>query len=160
MIEKSTTIEIIDAHYKKYVETVRELFIEYAGILDADLCFQGFEQELEELPGKYSPPDGCILLALCDGKPAGCVALRKFSEGVSEMKRLYVRPEFRGKKLGRLLTDGIIKKAREIGYNSMKLDTLESLKEALSLYESMGFQRIEPYRFNPLEGAVYMELKF
>ncbi len=140
------------------IEAVRRLFLEYAAFLGVDLWFQGFEQELAELPGAYAPPNGRLLLAFVDGTPVGCVALRESEDGICEMKRLYVQPGFRGMGLGRRLAEVIIREAREIGYQKMRLDSLTSLKEAAALYRSLGFVEIPPYRFNPLPDAVFMEL--
>ncbi len=137
---------------------VRKLFEEYAASLDIDLCFQDFERELETLPGAYAPPDGAVIVAFADGEPAGCVALRRFEETVCEMKRLYVKPEHRGKGVGRSLAEAVIESAREIGYASMKLDTLQSMTEANALYASLGFTACAPYRHNPCQCPVYMEL--
>ncbi|HEU0038281.1 MAG TPA: GNAT family N-acetyltransferase, partial [Verrucomicrobiae bacterium] len=119
---------------------------------------QDFERELTALPGRYAPPAGSLLLALDGTNAAGCAALRNIGDGICEMKRLYVRPAFRGKGLGRALASDIIAAARQIGYERMRLDTLSSMKEAIALYQSLGFRRIAPYYDNPNRGAVFMEL--
>ncbi|MCE1165230.1 MAG: GNAT family N-acetyltransferase [Bacteroidetes bacterium] len=133
------------------------LFREYAAWLDFDLCFQDFEKELENLPGYYSPPGG-IFLAYSGEESAGCVALRKIDAGTCEMKRLFVREKYRGMKIGRLLSEKVIQAAKENGFKTMKLDTLERMKEAVSLYKSMGFVISPPYRENPMPDVIYMEL--
>jgi ribosomal protein S18 acetylase RimI-like enzyme len=152
------TIKIEKANADKEIESARILFLEYAKSLNFDLCFQGFDEELKNLPGDYSFPGGEILLAYCDGKLAGCAALRKFEEEISEMKRMYVRPEFRGKKIGRLLAVNIINDAKEMGYKKMRLDTIETMKEAIALYKDIGFKEISSYRYNPVDNVKYMEL--
>ena len=135
------------------------LFIEYSNWLGLNLCFQNFAQELEELPGRYAPPEGRLLLAIFAQKVAGCVALRKIGEGTSEMKRLYVRPDFRGKGIGRAMAVKLIQEARGLGYARMRLDTLPSkMNEAIKVYRSLGFREIEPYYDNPVVGAMFMEL--
>ncbi len=140
------------------IETIRQLFLEYAGSLGFSLCFQSFEDELAGLPGDYTAPEGRLYLAKVEGIPAGCVALHKIGHGLCEMKRLYVRPAYRGLSLGRSLAVATIVAAREIGYERMRLDTLKSMVEAHALYRSLGFRDISPYRLNPLPEAVYMEL--
>lgn len=139
------------------VETARELFEEYARALDVDLCFQNLGQELAELPGRYAPPTGRLLLAWERGRAAGCVALRKLDGNTCEMKRLYVRLEFRSQGLGRRLVETIMDEARSAGYTRMRLDTLPSMREAIALYSSLGFKLVDPYCYNPVEGVFYME---
>jgi len=151
-------LKFIQAKSKKDIEIIRKLFQEYAESLGFSLCFQDFEKELAELPGAYTPPDGRLLLAIYNNQIAGCVALRKITEGICEMKRLYIRPEFRGKRIGRRLAVFIIDEARKTGYKRMRLDTVPSMKEASALYRSLNFKEIEPYRCNPIEGAKFMEL--
>jgi putative acetyltransferase len=152
-------MQIKEAHSGEHLAAIRELFVEYAKAIQVDLCFQNFDRELTELPGRYAPPEGRLLLAL-DGKiTAGCVALRKIGDGICEVKRLYVRPAFRGQGLGRTLAQTVIATAKGIGYKCLRLDTLSSMKEAIALYESLGFQRIAPYYANPSGCAVFMELK-
>ena len=136
----------------------RVLFEEYAAALGVDLCFQNFERELNELATQYGPPEGRLLLATIEGQAAGCVGLRKLSDGVCEMKRLYVRPPHRGTGLGRALAAEIIAAGKELGYRAMRLDTLPLMKEAIPLYRSLGFKEIHPYRYNPVERTVFMEL--
>ncbi|MBU0716650.1 MAG: GNAT family N-acetyltransferase [Planctomycetes bacterium] len=150
---------IVGARTADELRSVRELFEEYADALGIDLCFQDFDRELAELPGRYAPPRGRVLLAVCEGQMAGCVALCDRGEGACEMKRLYVRPAFRGRGLGRDLAIRVVTEARAIGYERMRLDTLASMDAAIALYRDLGFQDTEPYRYNPLEGATFMELK-
>lgn len=141
------------------VESAKRLFVEYADSLGFDLSFQNFEEELANLPGDYAPPQGCLLLAKYQDKMAGCVALRKLSDGICEGKRLYIRPEFRGLRIGRRLVEAIIAEARKIGYSSIRGDTVPSMKTAQALYASLGFKEIEPYCYNPIEGAKFIELE-
>jgi ribosomal protein S18 acetylase RimI-like enzyme len=135
------------------IEEVRRLLREYEASLGVSLCFQGFERELAELPGEYAPPGGRLHQAV------GCVTLRRVDDATCEMKRLYLRPGFRGRGAGRLLAVAIIGEARKIGYKKMRLDTLAEMREARTLYESLGFKRIEPYYHNPMQGAIFMELE-
>ncbi|HNU79762.1 MAG TPA: GNAT family N-acetyltransferase [Bacillota bacterium] len=141
------------------IEEIRKLFLEYARSLEIDLDFQDFETELNTLPGKYQPPDGALILALVEGREAGCIALRKISKDICEMKRLYVRDEYRGLGLGKKLVGMIIDEAVNKNYQYMRLDTLPTMKSAQSLYLSFGFYDIEPYVYNPIQGTRFMELK-
>ncbi len=151
--------EIIRAQSPDDIDHARALFKEYEAWLEVDLCFQNFAKELAELPGKYAPPEGRLLLAVENGKVAGCVALRRIGDGTCEIKRLFVRPEFRGKGLGRKLAEAIIAEAKLIGYERMRLDTLPPrMNDAIVLYRSLGFVEIEPYYDNPVPGAKFMEL--
>ena len=142
------------------ITQARELFIEYAQSLGFSLCFQNFDKELADLPGDYAPPEGRLLLAEWNGQLAACVALHKLDPDICEMKRLYLRPQFRGLGLGRALTEHIITDARQIGYQRMRLDTVEPvMKDAVAMYRKLGFKEIAPYRTNPIAGAMYMELE-
>lgn len=144
---------------EREVEEVRDLFHEYEAFLNIDLCFQSFEEELASLPGEYSHPNGELIIALDGKRIVGCVAIRKLDSSICEMKRLFVKQEFRKAGLGRQLTEKIIKVAQELGYSLMRLDTLDRLTEAMCLYETLGFRKIEPYYENPLPGVVYWELE-
>ena len=139
-------------------EAVKALFLEYAQSLGFSLCFQGFDEEMATFPAKYAPPRGGLLLASVDGEPAGAVGVWAQAPGVCEMKRLYVRPQYRGLDLGRRLAEAIVGAGRSLGYRAMRLDTLRSMEAARALYASMGFVEVEPYYDNPLADAVYMEL--
>lgn len=152
MVDIEPAVEAAD------IETARKLFKEYEAWLGIDLGFQGFEDELAELPGGYAPPLGCLLIARVGGRVAGCVAMRCLGVDVCEMKRLFARPQFRGQGLGRALVERVVADAREIGYKKMRLDTLPTMKEAIALYRSLGFVEIPPYRANPVEGTLYLEL--
>jgi len=148
------------AESQAQIAQARELFLEYAQSLGFSLCFQNFDKELSGLPGDYAPPEGRLLLVEYDGQLAGCVALHELDPGICEMKRLYLRRQFRGKGLGRVLAERIIAEARQIGYQRMRLDTVEPvMKDAVAMYHKLGFKEIAPYRSNPIAGARYMELE-
>jgi ribosomal protein S18 acetylase RimI-like enzyme len=158
-------LHITQVERAEELASARQLFEEYAATLGIDLCFQNFDKELAGLPGAYAPPSGRLLLAVENDDVAGCVALRKIAgdeteDSICEMKRLYVRPAFRGTGLGRKLAETIVRTAREIGYTHMRLDTLPGkMDRAIAMYESLGFTRIGPYYHNPVEDAAFMELK-
>ena len=152
-------MRIFPAETDEDIEVFRVLLEEYADSLGIDLGFQNFEEELANLPGCYARPEGCILLARYNEEIAGCVALRKLSDGICEGKRLYVKPQFRGLKIGRKLVEAVIEEARKIGYTRMRGDTLASMKTARALYASLGFKQIKPYCYNPVEGAIFIELE-
>jgi GNAT superfamily N-acetyltransferase len=154
-------IEIKQAEAATDIESARTLFREYETWLGMSLCFQNFEEELANLPGKYAPPEGRLLLAYIDSELAGCIALRKFEGDVCEMKRLFLRENARGHGLGNRLIERLIDEARGIGYSKMRLDTIPlKMGKAVKLYESHGFRPIEPYHDNLHEGMLFMELQF
>ncbi len=150
-------IEIISAASPDHIQTMGDLFREYERFLQVDLCFQRFEEELAGLPGKYAPPNGALLLARADGRAAGCVAMRPLEAKVCEMKRLFVRPAFLGRGIGKELALTVIERARAAGYARMYLDTLHRLTPALALYNSLNFRERPAYYENPLDGVVYLE---
>jgi ribosomal protein S18 acetylase RimI-like enzyme len=149
-IESANTLDLI--------ESARHLFIEYAATLGFDLCFQGFDAEIAVLPGCYAPPGGALLVALVGDDVAGCVAVRPFADDLCEMKRLYLRPAFRCRGVGRRLAAAAIDAARAAGHARMRLDTVPSMIAAIAMYRALGFVEIPAYRVNPVEGAVFMEL--
>ncbi len=152
-------LEIIQTESVAQIAEAGAIFREYEAWLGLDLCFQGFEQELRELPGKYAPPDGRLLLAYSDQRLAGCIALRKLEDEICEMKRLYLREDFRGQGIGKRLIERLIADAREIGYKIMRLDTYPpKMGKAVKLYESHGFTAIPLYYNNPHNGVLFMEL--
>jgi putative acetyltransferase len=154
------SLSISPAESPTQMAQIRELFLEYAKSLGFSLCFQNFDKELAGLPGDYAPPQGRLLLAEYEGEVAACVALHKVEPGICEMKRLYLRSQFRGKGLGRTLAERIVAEARQIGYRHMRLDTVEPImKDAVAMYRKLGFKEIAPYRPNPIAGAIYMELE-
>ena len=152
-------INIVSATKAEDVARAKELIEEYVLSLSIDLSFQNFANEMATFPAKYSPPSGCVLVARRGDSIVGCVALRDLGEGLCEMKRMYVQPTSRGKGLGRALAKAVIDEARRIGYARMRLDTNPSLHAAIHIYVSLGFKDIDPYEFNPVEGARYFELK-
>jgi carbonic anhydrase len=153
-------IEILQAETTKQIEEIRQIFREYKQWLGLDLCFQGFETELADLPGKYAEPDGRLYLADVNGKTAGCIALRKLADGVCEMKRLFIREDFRGLGLGKLLVEKLLEEARLIGYEKMRLDTLPvKMATAVKIYRNFGFEEIRAYYDNPYKETLFMELK-
>lgn len=151
-------MELLRVSTPWHIETIRSLFQEYATSLDFDLCFQNFAAELADLPGDYAPPSGCLLLAERDGQAVGCIALRPLPGGPCEMKRLYVRPGFRGLGIGRFLVEAVLAAARRMGYREMFLDTVVTMRAAQALYESLGFVDMESYYHNPLAGTRFMGL--
>lgn len=151
-------VRVIRAESSEHYEAARRLFEEYAASLGFDLDFQDFRTEVTTLPGSYAPPSGSILLAESNHHPVGCVGLRKVDDEVCEMKRLYVIPRERGRGIGRRLATAFIDDARTLGYLRIRLDTVPSMRVARELYASLGFREIEAYRYNPIEGATFMEL--
>lgn len=160
MNSASPKIDVIEATLPESIEQVRTLFLEYGQSLGFSLCFQSFDKELKDLPGAYGPPSGRLLLAQRGNQAAGCIALRKIESGVCEMKRLYVRPDYRGSGLGLSLVERLIAEARVLGYERMRLDTIASaMRTAIALYRRVGFVEIAPYSAVPIESALWMELK-
>ena len=152
-------MRIFQANTGEDIQNARTLFEEYATSLGFTLCFQNFDQEVKNLPGDYAPPDGRLLLAIEDDQLAGCIALRKLDRGICEIKRLFLRPAYRGNGRGKLLVESMIDEARKLGYTHMRLDTLPGrMDKAIALYQSIGFVEIGPYCENPVEGAKFMEL--
>jgi GNAT superfamily N-acetyltransferase len=151
-------LEIFPVETGEDIEIIKKLFVEYAESLGLDLGFQNFEEELADLPGCYAPPEGCLLLAKYQDKVAGCVGLRELSDGVCEMKRLYVKQKFRGLKIGKALAEAVIQQARKARYSCIRLDFIAP-RTSESLYRSLGFKEIAPYEDIPIESAVFMELK-
>lgn len=152
---------IRDARMPDEIAAARSMFEEYAASLDVDLCFQGFDAELARLPGEYAPPRGCLMFAALADQIVGCIALRPLasqSDAIGEVKRLYVRPSARGSGAGRALAAAVIARARAIGYDELKLDTLAMMGAARALYASLGFRECAPYYANPLPGVMYMSL--
>jgi putative acetyltransferase len=157
-LRHSTGFDIAEALDARAVAECRELLVEYQERLGVSLCFQGFERELATLPADYARPRGRLLLARIVGVPAGCVALRPLGEREAEMKRLFVRPAYRGMGLGRTLAECVIDEARGLGYEALKLDTLPAMAEAQALYAALGFRETAPYNDHPIEGTRFMAL--
>lgn len=156
----SDSIELVPVENGPDVEEIRTLFLEYAQSLDFNLCFQSFDEELAALPGKYAPPDGRLILCRSQGAAAGCIALKPLENGFCEMKRLFVRPAFRGRGIALKLATRIIAEAREAGYSAMRLDTIAGkMAPAIALYRRLGFREIPPYYDNPIPNAAYFELQ-
>lgn len=157
----STGIALVVAQQPGELDAVRVLFREYAAALNVDLCFQQFDEELAALPWDYAPPGGCLLLATVDGAVAGCCALRPLDNvdyaDACELKRLYVRPPYRGLGLGRRLAEAMLEQAQQAGYACVLLDTLSDMEAARALYDDLGFESIPPYYFNPIAGAHYLK---
>jgi GNAT superfamily N-acetyltransferase len=151
-------VPILPARFPDDLDTIHRLFSRYSTELDIDLEFQDFAAELRSLPGDYAPPRGCLLLAWSDGEPVGVVAMRPLDDDVCEMKRMVIVPEARRQGTGLRLGEAVLTAARDAGYKSMRLDTLARLEPARDLYTSMGFVEIPPYRYNPHDDAVFMEL--
>ena len=152
-------VEIVFGHTGANLDEAQQLFREYAASIGISLDFQNFEKELASLPGSYAPPKGRLLIARWNDEIAGCIALRELSNGACEMKRLYVRPQFRGLGIGKALCERLIQEAQKMGYKRMRLDTLPFMTAARGLYLSLGFKEIESYTYNPIEGASYLELE-
>ena len=152
-------MEIVTVSSGPQVEQVRGLFEEYWTSFGFTPCFQNFGEEVATLPGDYAPPDGRLALVRLDGEPAGCAALRRFDAGRCEAKRLYVRPQFRGRGLGRAIMNWLIAESRAAGYSEMLGDTMPVMEQALEMYDRMGFERTGPYSSHPTEGAIYLRLK-
>lgn len=155
----SEQLKLVPAELADQIEAVRKLLLEYWEDRNLSIFVMNFDQELAGLPGNYAPPSGRLFLAHWGDEVAGCIALRKLEPDICEMKRLYLRPKFRGKGLGRTLAEFIISEARKIGYKRMRLDTIrDNMQDAIALYRRLGFREIEAYRNNPLPTAIYMEL--
>ena len=155
----NNSVEFVTVERGSNLESVKTLFEEYANSLGVDLSFQGFQDELKNLPGDYVKPGGSIILAKVEGLPAGCVAMKKIDSNICEMKRLYLREQYKGFGLGKDLALKIIERARELGYSYMRLDTLPTMDKAQKLYKALGFYDIDAYVFNPIEGTRFLELK-
>jgi len=159
MVRPMAAAEIVLARNAEDYALAKTLFSEYARDIDLDLSFQDFNRELAEIHLQYGPSEGGIFILKVDGRPAGCVAVRRFEKETAELKRMYVRPAYRGQGFGRRLGEEALALARRLGYQAIRLDTLPQMGKALALYQSFGFVEIPAYRFNPVPGAKYYELK-
>jgi len=155
----SDVVELVYVESGPQLEEIRALFLEYARSLDFNLCFQSFDKELDTLPGRYAPPQGRLILCRVNGAAAGCIAVKPLrTDGLCEMKRLFVRPEFRGKGIGLKLAARIIEDAKKIGYRAIRLDTITGpMNAAIAMYRSLGFKEIPPYYDNPVPNAAFFE---
>ena len=152
-------MRVVEARAERELLVARSLIEEYVASLPIDLDFQGYREEIARFPGEYVPPEGAVLLAYEGDEPVGVVALRRQAASVCEMKRLYVRPPFRGRGAGQALSTEIVRHAVRLGYSRMRLDTLPTMDAAIGLYRALGFREIPPYRYNPVPGAQFMELE-
>lgn len=157
MFDMKDALKLIIADSESQFEDGKKLFLEYASSLPIDLAFQRFQEELDTVQDQYGPPSGALVLAYAGGRAVGCAGVRSKGEGIAELKRMYVQPEFRGHQLGRLLLERSVSTARDLGYGKLRLDTLASMTGARRLYESFGFGIIEAYYDNPHADAIYME---
>lgn len=156
---ENNNIEILPVNTPELTEETKRLFREYEKWLNVSLCFQGFEEEVNTLPGKYSPPEGKLYIVKYDSKYSGCIALRKIEDGICEMKRLFLKEELRGKGIGNTLVTKIINDAKDIGYKTMRLDTIkEKMPKAVEIYTKHGFVETEPYYHNPNPHTLFLEL--
>jgi len=151
-------VDIVEAASAEQLAIVGDLLVEYARSLNVSLCFENLDKEVAGLPGPYARPSGRLLLAAEAGRIAGCGALKRVDDNVCEMKRLFLRPEFRGKGAGKAMTLRLLDEARSIGYKELRLDTLPSMKEAIALYRSLGFKEISPFRDLPAPGTLFMTI--
>ncbi|MGL5313321.1 MAG: GNAT family N-acetyltransferase [Peptostreptococcaceae bacterium] len=151
-------IELLHVTEENLLDEVKELFLEYADLINIDLSFYDFQKEFNELPRKYLESEGILIIALVDNKTAGCIGLRPISDNICEIKKLFVRDEFRGLGVGKELINRIIEEGNRLGYEIMRLDTLPNMEYAQELYKQFGFYTIEPYTYNPIRGTKFMEL--
>ena len=156
-MDQSASMELLVPWSHEELEEVKNLFLQYEKSIGINLCFQGFQEEMATLPGKYQEPQGVLILLNIKGEAAGCCALRPLDDRICELKRLYVKEEHRRRGLSKILMERILKEAKEKGYERIRLDTLETMKPAIQLYRSYGFQEISPYIYNPLPEALYFE---